>query len=455
MGESYCSVDKSRPSQYVNLNDREAREILDNMEVDIMEASGRKEEKMANAMDAFSSFVLYEESEQCRTILESHMGATVGALQGGSDDEEIYRVTIKDDENSACGQLLKMFRSRSREGKRFAPLLTRNKFEEYMLGMCDRRSLSRSRRRCTRVNNIMFILTFGCTNGQVRHIDKMNPNLQICLYMSSECPSTIIYHLEEPDVINGEQLMEYWEETRSVPSLIKSMLMNKYTSRKLSEQRHTRFFSFWGTIDDILETFGKLYRPVSSSLSFRVDPGVTLIAGGNEVHAGPPTSGPRMFAFAVGIPEEEENEMHSDENDGAADLNGGDDEDNDGEIQYCPALLHVDLTCILFIMMEVEFADRSEKYEGAKRFLLDLLLELIEDQPQETYERLLPDSRSELRDWLGDIARSTMTGDSYEVDKLITAALKSHSIFYPPDIGGRVGGKNRKDRRRARRRGKH
>ena len=145
------------------------------------------------------------------------------------------------------------------------------------------------------MNNIMFILTFGCTNGQVRHIDKMNPNLQICLYMSSDCPTTILYHLEEPDVINGEQLVAFWEETRSVPGLIKSMLLNMHTSRKLSEQRHTRFFSFWGTIDAILDTFGKLYRPVSSSLSFRADPGVTLIAGGNEVHAGPPTTGPRMF----------------------------------------------------------------------------------------------------------------------------------------------------------------
>lgn len=455
MAERHCSVDNSRPRQYVNMNNREAREILDMMEVDIMKASSRKEENMVTAMDAFSSFVLYEERELCRTILENHMGATVGALQGGSDDEEIYRVIINDDENGACGELLKEFRNSSREGKRFAPLLTLNKFEEYMLRMCDIRSLSRSCRKCTRVNNIMFILTFGCTNGQVRHIDKMNPNLQICLYMSIDCPSTILYHLEEPDIINGEQLVEYWEETHSVPDLIKSMLLNKHTSTKLSERRHTRFFSFWGTIDDILDTFGKLYRPVSSSLAFRVDPGVTLIAGGNEVHAGPPTTGPRMFAFAVGIPEEEESDVYGEEHAGSTDENNGDDEDNDGEIQYCPALLHVDLTCILFITMEVEFADRSEEYEGAKRFLLDLLLELIEDQPKETYERLLPENRSELRDWLGSVSRSTVQGDSYEVDKLMTAALKSESIFYSPDMGGRVGGKNKKDRRRTRRKKKN
>lgn len=381
------------------------------------------------------------------------MGATVGALQGGNDDEEIYRVIINDDENGACGQLIRAFRSSSREGRRLAPMLTLNKFEEYMLGMCDRRSLSRSCRSCTRVNNIMFILTFGCTIGQVRHIDKMNPNLQICLYMSSDCPSTILYHLEEPNITNGEMLVEYWEENRTVPGLIKSLLVSEHTSRKLSEQRRTKFFSFWGSIDAILETFGKLYRPVSSSVSFHADPGATLIAGGNEVHAGPPTTGPRMFAFAVGIPEEDENVI-TDKGGGDTNFQNGDNEDNDGEIQYCPALLHVDLTCILFITMEEEFADRSAEFEAAKQFLLELLLELIEDQPQETYERLLPDDRSELRGWLGGVARSVMRGDSYEVNKLMLEALNSTSIFYSPDMAGPGSGKNKKDRRRARRKKK-
>jgi len=425
------------------------------MEVDITEASSRREENMANAMDAFSSFVLYEGREECRTILENHMGTTVGALQGGNDDEEVYRVLINEDENGACGELVSKFRSSSREGKKIAPLLTPGRFEEYMLGMCDRRSLSRNCRRCTRLNNIMFILTFGCVNGQVRHIDKMNPNLQICLYMSSDCPSTIVYHLEEPDLINGKQLVAYWEENHSVPDLIKSMLLSEHTSRILSEHRHTRFFSFWGTIDNILHTFGKLYCPVSSSLSFRADPGVTLIAGGNEVHAGPPTTGPRMFAFAVGIPEEEKVNTNGEIEDGNIGWNNADNEDNDGEIQYCPALLHVDLTCILFIVMEIEFIHRSEEHGLAKRFLLEILLELIEDQPQETYERLLPNDRSELRDWLGDVARSTMKGDANEVCELLLTALKNNKIFYPPDMGRRVSGKNKKDRRRARRKKKN
>ena len=451
MSKGARALDPEMPThrKYENVDDREAREILDLMEVDILKASNRREETMVDAMDAFSSFVLHEEREECRQILEKHMGATVGALQGGNDDEEIYRVTINDDEHTACGELIQLFRNGSREGKRFAPMLTLHKFEEYMLAMCDKRSLSRSSRRCTRVNNIMFILTFGRTNGQVRHIDKMNPNLQICLYMSNDCPSTIVYHLEEPDIINGEQLVEYWEETHQVPGLVKSLLRTEYTSRKLSEQPHTKFFSFWGTIDEILETFGKLYRPVASSLSFRVDPGVTLIAGGNEVHAGPPTHGPRMFAFAVGIPEEEEvNDAGSVTSE---DANSRNDEDNDGEIQYCPALLHVDLICILFSVMEVEFSDRVEEHDVAKQFLLELLRELIEDQPQETYERLLPDDRSELRDYLGNVARATVGHDSYEVDSLMGMALKSDTIFFPPD---RFGSKTKKEKRRANRRKK-
>eukprot|EP00536_Pseudo-nitzschia_multiseries_P008886 jgi/Psemu1/288094/fgenesh1_pg.235_\ len=451
MAERHSIAESSTHRHHVNLNDREARDILDVMEVDIMVASSRKEQNMVDAMDAFSSFVLFEAREECKEIIENHMGRSVGALQGGNDDEEIYRVLINDDEKGACCELIRRFRSRSREGKKFASLLTPDKFEEYMLGMCDRRSVSRSCSKCKRVNNIMFILTFGKTIGQVRHIDKMNPNLQVCLYMSSDCPSTIVYHLEEPDVINGEQLVEYWEETRSVPDLIKTMLQPEYTSRMLAEQHHTKFFSFWHTIDSVLFTFGKLYRPVSSSLSFRADPGTTLIAGGNEVHAGPPTTGPRMFAFAVGIPEEEVDSDLIPEGIG----NDGDDEDNDGEIQYCPALLHTDLMCILFITMELEFPERSDEHEGAKRFLLELLLELIEDQPQETYERLLPDDRSKLRDWLGNVARSTVKGDKYEVEKFLAAALQSDSIFYSPDMGVRCSGKNKKEMRRARRKKKN
>ena len=101
--------------------------------------------------------------------------------------------------------------------------------------------------------------------------------------------------------------------------------------------------------------------------------------------------------------------------------------------------------------MEVEFSDRVEEHDDAKQFLLELLRELIEDQPQETYERLLPDDRSELRDWLGSVARATVGHDSYEVDSLMGMALKSDTIFFPPD---RFGSKTKKEKRRANRRKK-
>mmetsp|Transcript_1145 Transcript_1145/g.1306 ORF Transcript_1145/g.1306 Transcript_1145/m.1306 type:complete len:460 (+) Transcript_1145:36-1415(+) len=438
----------------VNINEREAREILDMMEVDIMEPSSRKEESMAQAMDAFASFVLYDEMETCREIIDNHMGTgtTVGALQGGNDLDEIYRVLINDNEHGACGELISRFRTTSK-GRKYSHLLTSHKFEEYMVGMCDRRSTWRSSRRCTKINNLMFILTFSDQKGQVRHIDKINPNLQICLFMSNNCPSTVIYHLEEPDIINGEQLVAYWEETRPVPYLVKCMLLRVNTSKRLSDQRHTKYFSFWGTVDDNLETFGKLYRPVSSSVAFNADPGVTLIAGGNEVHAGPKNTGARMFAFAVGIPEDDDDNSTSNRSDDN-ERNSGGDEDANGEIQYCPALLHVDLTCILFITMEIDFANRTEEHEGAKRFLLELLMSLIEDQPQETYERLLSDDRSDLRDWLGCVARATGRGDTHEIDAFLKAAIQSDTIFYSPDMRGRSSNHNKINKRRARRKDK-
>ena len=57
-------------------------------------------------------------------------------------------------------------------------------------------------------------------------------------------------------------------------------------------------------------------------LGLTVQPGTALLAGMNEVHAGPPSPGPRMFAFAIGIPAEK-----NEEEDGGV---GGDDDDDGG-----------------------------------------------------------------------------------------------------------------------------
>jgi hypothetical protein len=78
---------------------------------------------------------------------------------------------------------------------------------------------------------------------------------------------------------------------------------------------------------------------------------LALLAGGNEVHAGPPTSGPRMFAFAVAIP---------DLNFSLNNTERGDDhiakfesDYNDGKVQHSPVLLHID---ILFSLLDCDYA---------------------------------------------------------------------------------------------------
>ena len=366
----------------------EIKQQLNEMGIDVMSPESRKEETMAQALEAFSSFILEEEHEKCQAILDNHTGESVGELQGGSDQHSIYRVLIPDDDNDANGNdaavvLLKEFHS-SRQGKRYLNVLTIERLKQYMLGMCERRTKDRGGRKYTQLGNFMFILQFGGpTDGQVRHIDNMVPNLQICLYMSSECPSTIVYAMDGPPITNGKLLVEHWEknENRAVPELVKCILENRGDTA-LKSKWYTKFFAFWDSIDSNLNCFGKLYQPVSLQLSLEADPGTTLLAGGNEIHAGPPTVGPRMFAFAIGIPEEETN----------------DNEDNDGEVQYSPVLLHIDFCCILFSILEHEYSARGEEQvREAKHFLLSVLLALVKDYPMKGYTRQIDEDRSELR----------------------------------------------------------
>eukprot|EP00978_Attheya_sp_CCMP212_P049723 scaffold700667_cov47-Attheya_sp.AAC.1 len=184
-----------------------------------------------------------------------------------------------------------------------------------------------------------------------------------------------------------------------VPELVKNMLEEqgdaplRHYHKKT--QPHTKFFGFWESMNSHLECFGKLYKPVVSKLSLQTEPGTTLISPGNEVHAGPPTVRPRMFAFAIGIPDET-NHNDNNDHDHDHDHDGGyHDEDNNGEIQYNPVLLHVDLCCILFGMMDFHpaYAERHEEHADAKRFLLSILLPFCQEYPNETYTRLMTDDR--------------------------------------------------------------
>ena len=105
-------------------------------------------------------------------------------------------------------------------------------------------------------------------------------------------------------------------------------------------------------------------------------PGTLLSAGGNDVHAGPPTSSPRMFAFAVGVP---------------ADAGDAPFTDGDGEVQYNAVLFHLDLCCVLFGRCDAE----------SKLFLLNRSGPLVSEHPDaESHSRQLGDARADLAGWL-------------------------------------------------------
>ena len=150
--------------------------------------------------------------------------------------------------------------------------------------------------------------------------------------MTPDCPSTVCYEMDGPAVDDAATLAARWRaDGRAAPAAVLAVLRAR-ESLPLAATWWTRHFvgSLGPTLDEGLRRFGKLYQRVARALATDVDAGALLVAGGNEVHAGPRTARPRMFAFAVGIPEG----------------HGGD--ANDGEVQYNPVLLHVDVCCVLF-----------------------------------------------------------------------------------------------------------
>ena len=82
-------------------------------DVHVFEPKSKKEKVMAEGLEVFSSFVLDEEKELTLTILEKHLGRSVGLLQGGTEEDKIYRVTITSDDdkdNASEKKLLKASR---------------------------------------------------------------------------------------------------------------------------------------------------------------------------------------------------------------------------------------------------------------------------------------------------------------------------------------------------------
>ena len=399
---------------------------LERLGVDIVAPRGAREEAFASSLERFSAFVLEGERELCLGILDAHLerdDGSVGELQGGSDAHRIYRAVLPDDDGGdgggggAAAALLRAFRS-SPAGRGEA--LTAAKLRRAMLDGCGR---------AERLGNVMLVMAFGPVPGQLRHIDGMDPNLQLCLYMTPDCPSTVCYEMDGPAVDDAATLAARWRaDGRAAPAAVLAVLRAR-SSLPLAATWWTRAFagSLGPTLDEGLRRFGKLYQRVARALATDVDAGALLVAGGNEVHAGPRTARPRMFAFAVGIPEG----------------HGGD--ANDGEVQYNPVLLHVDVCCVLF--GDLDFGPVA--HDGApeaKRFLLGVLADAVRDAPDaEAYERQLGDDRAELRSWLAALARAV--DDARAVDALLAAAAASESLLFAPDVA-----KKRKKRKYNKRR---
>ena len=138
---------------------------------------------------------------------------------GGYDDDDANAPSSSSSSNggnNAVMRLLDLYNEKRRGG---ATTLTAADIESYMLGMCNRRVRERGGRegegrRCRlppqgrreregwryydRLINLMLVIQFGGpTPGQVRHVDDTAPNLQICTYMLRDCPSTIVYEMDD------------------------------------------------------------------------------------------------------------------------------------------------------------------------------------------------------------------------------------------------------------------
>lgn len=438
------------------------------MGVDIYNPQTISEEMLAARFGEFADFILSEAKELCLDILESdlhHDGGSVGELQGGNDKYKIYRVSFPSStsDDSKRGKMTtskkKGNKSSNNNGKatdkknaviQIMDLYNRNKrdiltledIESYMLGMCGRRARERNTGDYDQLGNCMLIIQFGGpTLGQVRHIDNMVPNLQICLYMSRRCPSTIVYEINDggSPVIDGASLLEYWQCLKSnniVPNLLQTILLD-HGDTKLSKKWYTRYFAFWDTINFQLLCFGKLYQPVAHALGLTVDPGTTLLAGGNEIHGGPPTTESRMFAFAIGIPVEDKkgDEIAGDEENSLLPENDGKDKENDGEVQYSPVLLHIDFCCLLFSMLDFEFGSNANMdlaRREAKYFLVNVLTDLICDYPMRQYLIQINEERTGVLTWLECILKKFEDGSS--IIALVEEAVDSDDILYTPDV---------------------
>jgi len=440
-------------------NPQQQQRVLDTLEdlgVHVLEPDTPRDQSFAEVLGVFAAYCLEEDFEATLRILEQYNGESVGELQGGSDSSSIYRVSIfdsDDNDDEGGGAVADLFQAFKRVYPQYASKLTVARLQQYMLQMCNdpRRQDSAT---YSQLGNLMFILSVGKIPGQVRHIDHMDPNLQVCLYMSDQCPATVVYELEEPQtspcITNCQELLDYWAQqpsTSLVPPLVRDLLTSSLTNTVLEDQPHLNYFRFWKTLNAHFQHFGKLYQHVAERLAIATcAPGTTLIARGNQVHAGPPSNVPRMFAFCIGIPDDDgdnDDDGNDDENTDQATSGADEKEDQNGEIQYNPALLHADLCCILFTSLDFGNDNRvySTKYDdfsavllATKQFLLGMLPAMIREYPHETYARLVEDDRAALRSWLGELVEAVANDRHDHVTRLIDTAATSTTILMSPDV---------------------
>ncbi|KAG7369372.1 hypothetical protein IV203_032115 [Nitzschia inconspicua] len=400
-------------------------DALEDLGVHVLQPVEKRDVKLAECFGRFASFCLDPEifSSITLPLLQQHMeNGLVGELQGGNENSSIYRVSIVDENKKETGPVPKLFDAFLQSHPQYESILTISRLQEYILQMCnDSRRQQQQHCQYSQLGNLMFILSNGPITGQVRHIDHMDPNVQVCLYLSEQCPATIVYELQEPNnsasITNCQELLEFWgEEHGPVPKTVTDVMVQV---QNIALEQHPTFsyFASWKSVSHHLRNFGKLYQHVARPLALlHCTPGTTLLAQGNQVHAGPPCQVPRMFAFCIGIPDDDDAQENTNSNcyDDVPSVSLGDNkEDQNGELQYNPVLLHVDLCSILFAVLQPDDStahtnldDDDTTMPHSKRYLLHMLPSMILEYPHETYARLIDDRREELRQWLGELVEA-------------------------------------------------
>ncbi len=105
----------------------------------------------------------------------------------------------------------------------------------------------------------------------------------------------------------------------------------------------------------------------------------------------------------------------------------GDREENNEEVQYSPAVLHVNFCCILFGMLDFEHhkqcrsVDNDPACHEAKRFLVKVLIDLIRDYPLGQYLMKIDKGQVGIQRWLNGILKQLEDG-------LAIAALAEEAV---------------------------